>query len=271
MKTFPWKNTTNKICFVTAYIGMPEHILIDEIKNTQKINNCDYLYFTNVQSKDLNNQNLWNIINIQDLPNYSYLTSLNNNIRISRYFKFNFIDFLKQYCKELYNYEFIFWCDAHWYPDYNNDWDKLCKLIKSNITGIVQYKHLFYGIENVIDMECISIIDSKKETRININNTRKYLKSLNPNYTDCTQYFENTLFGYDINNKNAYKMFSNFWKHYIICPTYRDQPLWNCLYHKYNLLPLFSVSLYKSYFKRYKRKFVSNNKWLEHYNAKLID
>ena len=81
-----------------------------------------------------------------------------------------------------------------------------------------------------------------------MNKTKKFLIDINKNINLKTpQYFENTVIGFYVNNENTIKQCNDFWKYYINCPTYRDQPLWNFIYLKNNIIPYIDNN-FRSYF-----------------------
>jgi len=214
-----------KICFITTYIGPKK--LLDISNNFSKNNNYDYLCFTNLNKEEIIN-NSWEIIQIK-LEEFKYIE---NNIKISRYFKFNVIDYLVKINRK---YDFIFYCDSHLYPIKNIDWLLIANETKNKKFSIIQYLH---KPQFNINFDFKKILVNKKETVDNIEKTKKFLKNINKDINfDSKPYFENTVFGYDPNNKEVINFMKEFWDYYKKSPTYRDQPLWNFLYLKNNINP----------------------------------
>ena len=210
-----------KICFITTYIG-PKNLL-DISDNFPKNNNYDYLCFTNLNKNDINNKS-WEIIQI----NLQDFNTVKNNIKISRYFKFYVIDYLIKINRK---YDYIFYCDSYLYPNIDINWKNICNQIKNSDFKIVQYLHPAKNISINIDFG--KIIANKKETIENIEKTKLFLKNIDSNIDLNTKlYYENTVFGYDPNDKDVINFMKEFWNYYQKCPTYRDQPLWNFLYLK---------------------------------------
>ena len=214
-----------KICFITTYIG-PKNLL-DISDNFSKNNNYDYICFTNL-NKDVINNKSWEIIqiNLQDFD-------IKNNIKISRYFKFYAINYLVKINRK---YDYIFYCDSYLYPNIDIDWISICNQIKNSNFKIIQYLHRAKNMS--INSDFGKILANKKETNENIEKTKLFLKNIDLNIDLNTRlYFENTVFGYDPNDKDIINFMKEFWEYYKICPTYRDQPLWNFLYLKNNKRP----------------------------------
>ena len=227
------------IYFISTYIGPLN--LLDISNNFEKIKGAKYFFFTNLKKNDIKN-NSWEIIEI-NLNNKEF-KKINNSVKISRYFKFKVFDYLKNNLN--LNVEFIFYCDSYLYPKASINWINICNNLKNNKTGIIQYKHERYngGIET--DLECIC--KGNKDTQDNINKTKKFLINIDKNINLKTpQFFENTVIGFYMNNKNTIKQCEEFWKYYIDCPTYRDQPLWNYIYLKNNFIPYIDNN-FRSYF-----------------------
>ena len=100
-----------KICFVTTYIGPKD--LADISDNFERVADCDYLLFTNLN--DLKLEMGWEVIPI-DLNEFPYLNSV---VKISRYFKFMVHEYIKKIGRE---YDFVFYCDSYRFPIQNINW-----------------------------------------------------------------------------------------------------------------------------------------------------
>ena len=210
-----------KICFITTYIG-PKNLL-DISDNFSKNNNYDYLCFTNLNKNEINNKS-WEIIQI----NLQDFNSTKNNIKISRYFKFYAIDYLVKINRK---YDYIFYCDSYLYPNMDINWLTICNQIKNSNFKIIQYLHRAKNMS--INSDFGKIIGNKKETIENIEKTKLFLNNIDLNIDlNSKIYYENTVFGYDPNDKDIINFMKEFWNYYQECPTYRDQPLWNFLYLK---------------------------------------
>jgi hypothetical protein len=215
------------IYFVSTYIGPLK--LLDISNNFKKVEGAKYFFFTNLKKKDIIN-NCWEIIEI----NLNDFKNINNFVKISRYFKFNIINYFNNKLK--LNPEFIFYCDSYLYPKVSVDWTIICYFLKNNKTGIIQYNH--HRSNGGIETDLQHIYIGKKDSESNMNKTKEFLMNIDNNINLKTpQYFENTVIGYYVNNNNTIKQCNDFWNYYIDCPTYRDQPLWNFIYLKNNFIP----------------------------------
>jgi len=227
------KNKENKkICFITSCIGRENTMDIssDFLKN----DDYDYLIFTNLNANQVKSG--WEVINIS-LRDFEYLK---NSVKVSRYFKFMAHEYLKKIGR---TYEFVFYCDAYRYPKYDINWNNICDKLEKDESGIIQYKHKCFG-KMSINKEMKMIVECKKDTQLAMNNTSKYLQSIDSTINlDTHQYFENTCFGIHMKNKNAINHCNDFWKYYIDCPSYRDQPVWNFIYLKNNTKPYIDEKL----------------------------
>ena len=233
----------NDLFFISTYIGPLS--LLDISNNFKKIENAHYFFFTNIE-KNLIKNNSWNIITID--KNFLELlkNNLNNNsVKISRYFKFNVYSYFSKYLNININNKFVFYCDSYLYPKYNINWIGICSKLSKNDLPIIQYNHKrnFGGIK--LDLECI--VKGNKEILKNIKKTEEYLNNINSKVNISTpQYFENTVIGF-YSNEKVIQLCDQFWKFYIQCPTYRDQPLWNFIYLHNNKKP-FIDNNFRSYF-----------------------
>lgn len=226
-----------KICFVTTYIGPKD--LADISDNFQRVDDCDYLLFTNLN--DFKLERGWDVIPI-DLNEFHYL---NSAIKISRYFKFMVHEYLKKIGRD---YDFVFYCDSHKYPQDTINWTELCNILNTNDTGIMQYNHECLGPNMCVNKEIDCIVDCGKDTKKNMQATREYLKEIDSNVDmNQPQYFENSIIVFHLKNENAINQCNEFWKYYVNCPTYRDQPLWNFLYLKNNKKPYVENKLEQMY------------------------
>ena len=218
-----------RICFVTCFIGNAKTAAISN--NFRKRDECDYILFTNLAQECLPKMP-WEIITV-DLED---LKHVNHTVKASRYFKFMIHEYLRKIGRD---YEFVFYCDAHVLPKENADWNALCDQLVDHDTGIMQYNHTCLGDNMNILREMELIAKSRKDSWENMKATRKYLYEIDPSVNPKTpQYYENTVFCIHLKNETAIRQCNEFWKYYLDCPTYRDQPLWNFLYLKNKITPL---------------------------------
>ena len=244
-----------RICFVTCFIGNAETAAIS--KDFHKRDDCDYILFTNLTQERLPKMP-WEIITV-DLED---LKHVNHAVKASRYFKFMLHEYLRKIERD---YEFIFYCDAYLTPKKDENWNALCDQLADHDTGIMQYNHTGFGENMNILREMELIAKCKKDSWENIKATRKYLCEIDPSVIMKTpQYYENTVFCIHLKNETAIRQCNEFWKYYLDCPTYRDQPLWNFLYLKNKITPLL-VNEVRSIFAEEKNAFNvksrHNRKW----------
>lgn len=237
-------NIGYKICFVTSYFGTYDYFELSN--NFPKVEYADYYCFTNLDKNKLG-INIWKIIEIEsDFLN----TKKNKNIMLNRYFKFMVWKYLKEKMNK--NYDFIFYCDHYLNPNSDINWMKICDRLNNSKLGFIQYEHKRFldGIKK--DLECIIL--NGTEDKKNILEAEEYLQNIDNNIDlNTPQYFENTVFGMQVNIKIVKRFTQFFWYHYYSnnYPSYRDQPLWNYLYLKRNIYPYVDNEL-RSYFNGFK-------------------
>ncbi len=231
-------NITNRpikklICFVSTFIGDVQDL--DISNKFVKIDKYDYLFFTNIP-KNIFPKTPWEVIEI-NMEDFKYL---NNNVKISRYFKFCLQEYIKTTLKR--DYSFIVYCDSNKYPLSTVRWEVIMKKLMFAKIPIIQYPHRRYkeGINK--ELECI--VKAKKDTQKNMDKTREYLIKIDNSVNLSTPvFYENTLFIYKLDSPQVSKQMNEFWKYYVDSPTYRDQPLWNFLYLKNKMLPITDINL----------------------------
>lgn len=217
-----------KICFTSNCIGNSR--FLNRNKNFTKNEDCDYLYFTDLETNDEINS-IWEIIKI-DRNEFNGLC----DIKISRYFKFMAHKYIRE--KLGRDYEFIYYFDSGYYPNPNANWNKLCNKIIDQELGIFQYLHRRRN--NIYD-ELIAISTYNIDTQENISKTIKYLKNINKNVNlQQNILFLNNRIGFYIKSKDVTDFCEKFWDYYLKCPTFRDQPLWSFLHFINNKKVLFA-------------------------------
>ena len=240
----PLTNKINyKICFVTSYFGSIEYFELSN--NFPKMDNVDYYCFTNLKKSEIGKM-YWNII---EIDNNFLNTNKNKNIMLNRYFKFMVWKFLEEEIKK--KYDFVFYCDHYLNPNSDINWMKICHRLKNSELGFIQYEHKRYyeGIKKDLDM----IVSNNTEDEKVIKKAECYLKNINKDISlNSNQYFENTVFGMQVNMKKVRNFTRLFWQHYSKdYPSYRDQPLWNYLYLFKDIYPYTDNEL-RSYFNGFK-------------------
>ncbi len=240
----PLKSSVNyRICFVTSYFGDLDYFELSN--NFPKIDNMDYFCFTNLKKKILGKMD-WDIIEIDN----TFMPELNNdNVKISRYFKFTVWKYLLEKMNK--EYDFIFYCDHYLNPNSDINWMKICDRLNNSELGFIQYEHKRFNGGIDTDLKCIANNNTEDEERLN--KARLYLNKMNNKISlNTPQYFENTVFGMQCNMKKVRKFTQLFWHHYLKkYPSYRDQPLWNYLYLFRDIYPYVDNEL-RSYFNGFK-------------------
>lgn len=222
-----------KICFTTALFG--DLKTLDKPAKFERNPNYDYFLFTDIDGEHFDTS--WDIINIKDNPNISNLTS---TVRKSRYPKFMSWELLESLGK---SYDVVFYCDAQFSPRIDFDWVECAENVlkpELNEFGFMQtYHHTARVFNRGINGDIRQILRGRRDTRESMNKTRQFLK-MHDESVDLNKnvYYENTTFGYSMNDDVVRNLLSEFWKIYTSEDiTFRDQPLWNFLLIKHNLTP----------------------------------
>ena len=227
----------SKICFVSSLFSSSYNTADKPIK-FKKSDIYDYYLFTNLNKKKFSTS--WKIININDKEE-PYLKDLKKYITKSRYFKFMTWKYFKEIKK---NYDVIFYCDATYIPKTSEDWTIISNDIVNSESGIIQSLHKL----NVYD-ELRLIKKCKKDSNDNVKKTINFLKE--HNVPIDLKMPENTVFGYDPNNKNITDTFEHFWTLYSQENlTHRDQPILGYIYYLYKINPnYYSSKMSRTLFK----------------------
>lgn len=221
-----------KICFTSSLFG--KTVFSGDVPlQFEKNPEFDYFLFTD---KDQNYYNTsWDVINLSNHPD---LTNFQDNILKSRFPKFQGFKLLQSLGL---HYDFVFYCDAYFSPNINSNWQSICDSLSLNSLGLIQTKHRDPLIYNGgILKECESILALNKDSPESIENTLHFFQSIDPEVNLSTgPYFENTMFGYDVKNKNIIDFLNNYWTIYSSKKiSRRDQLTWNFLLSHYELNPL---------------------------------
>tara|TARA_Y100000741_G_C18248669_1_gene556480 strand:+ start:74 stop:787 length:714 start_codon:yes stop_codon:yes gene_type:complete len=210
-----------KICFVTSLFG-DSYDFGDKPAVFPKNDNYDYFLFTNLEESFFNTS--WKIINIKEINN-----EIQSNIIKSRYPKFMCWKLLEDMDKI---YDVVIYCDCHLTPNNQQDWEYIGRQILSHPSRITHQRHLDDAYK-----ELNNIVECKKDNKFRIKQTLNFLKA--NNFPEKQFMSENTVFGYDPNDKKLQEAFSYFWQKYSKYEiTHRDQPLWSFVLWKYDIQPL---------------------------------
>jgi len=214
-----------KICFITSLYSDNSNNLEKPGKFT-KDNRYDYYLFTNISRKKFNTS--WIVINY-------LIPEVDNYVRKSRYVKF----MIWKYFQQLdINYDIIFYCDAFLRPNLDECTKYFNKINLYNF-GIYQIYHHINGGKGGIIQECNRIIVTGKVSKDEVKKGIENLKKIDSNVNLESNYlFENTFFGYNPKNFITTSFFEQFWNYYVTNKyTIRDQPLYNFLLIKNNIIP----------------------------------
>uniref|UniRef100_A0A6C0BZN5 Uncharacterized protein n=1 Tax=viral metagenome TaxID=1070528 RepID=A0A6C0BZN5_9ZZZZ len=215
-----------KVCFITS-IFADSYKDIDHVGFFNKNNNYDYYLFTNLDKNLF--KTTWDVINVED----KFLKNLKNNIYKSRFIKFMGWDYIKTVLNK--EYDAIFYCDGHLYPKDYIKWDILVDNMSTSDSEIMQSLHPYR--KNSVYEECKCIVQSKKDSKKNMDSMISYLKKNNTPHN--ISMYENTVFCYNPNNVKLQEALKDFWNIYsTTCLTHRDQPLWAYICWKHNINPI---------------------------------
>lgn len=208
-----------KIAFISSLFVGEQFKIPDTPAKFQKINNCYYFLFTNIDKSNFNTS--WDIINID--------FDISNSIIKSRIPKFQpwKIELLKEY-------DLVIYCDAYWSPNPNiNLWNIVINQTLNSYSGIVQSKNPY---RNCAYEECDELIRLKKDSKEKIEKTKNFLKEnkLPMNWG----LWRNTFLCINMKNLKVKKLFDTFWEIYQTNDyTHRDQPLYSLACFKSEIIP----------------------------------
>jgi len=213
---------SKKILFVTANFGTRDNFPIQKPFDTH-----DFIMFTDNVIKY--EKSGWTVKHF----NYNFHTTEKiNNIHKNRYIKFQLHNII-----DISQYTMIVYCDGYMFPKNNTSWLQYLEVIQN--TGLIQALHK--KRRNIYE-ECDAIHRARKDTMENMKKMKNYLRSLN---VPKIQIYENTAFCYD---KTILNLMDEFWSLYSsLNITYRDQPLWNYLLYKNNVVPYISNTLFSNF------------------------
>lgn len=146
-------------------------------------------------------------------------------------------------------------CDAVYYMDSNiqlkanqSTWMEMSASISSKEPGLMQIKHQ-QNRSGIFD-EFAAITKWKKDYAENIQKSMDWL-SAQPDFVNDIPIYMNQLFGYNPKSPTYQKLSQGFWDHYSQeKDSWRDQPLWAFMVHRYNVTPLaFPETNYKRIWK----------------------
>lgn len=237
-----------KYLCVSVIIGYFQNSILTN-KIIKKDSETKYILFTD-NNKDTIKNDFWDIIHI-DIDNIKKKYNLSHKVKISRLFKFNIFNILKDYFLTD-NFKYYIYCDSGYIPNVTTNFKELIHNSNKSNIGLSQQIH---PVKNMsLNKEMNLIINAKKETKENIDKTRIFLKNI---YNDNTkfeyvlnkqEYFENSIIIYHLENNNLETFLTEFNNLYYKCPTYRDQPLWNFLLQYNNYEPIIQNNIKKNFY-----------------------
>jgi len=209
-----------KVAFISSLFIGTQFKTPDTPGHFDKMENIDYLLFTNIDSDKFNTS--WSIVNI-DFEDFS------NSIIKSRIPKFQpwKINLLKPY-------DIVIFCDAYWSPVNNiNIWKNVFRQLIQSKNGILQSKNPY---RNCAYDECKEIVRLKKDNPEKIIKTLNFFKSNNLPFHFGL--WRNTFLCINMKNKNVKTLFDHLWSLYNSNTyTHRDQPLYSYSIFKTNIEP----------------------------------
>jgi hypothetical protein len=114
-------------------------------------------------------------------------------------------------------------------------WRNLTSVIRASEIPLMQDKHP----DNKVDIasEFQAIIKHKKDTPSNVEKTKHWMQN-QTDYDPHSQVYLTRYFGYNPNNLQFQTLAQAFWDHYSMeLDSWRDQPLWAYILHKYQIVP----------------------------------
>lgn len=203
------KQTKKKVCFITALYKGAKFEQHDNPPNFEKIEDFDYLLFTNISKEKLNTS--WTIIE-KDFPEYE------DSIIKSRIPKFQ-----AHTLPELEKYDYIIYIDAYFYPIPNkNNWIKLIEKMEKENIKLLQEKNPY---RDCAYEECDEIVKLKKDSYERAEKTKMFLTG--ENLPKKYGLWRNTFLVYNRKDLEVQNFFNEFWKIYYNNElTHRDQPLY---------------------------------------------
>lgn len=134
-------------------------------------------------------------------------------------------------------------CDAVYYMDSNiqlkanqSTWMEMSATISSTEPGLMQMKHQ-QNRSGILD-EFAAITKWKKDHGGNIQKSIAWLTA-QPDFKNDIPIYMNQLFGYNPKSLTYQRLSQGFWDHYSKEEdSWRDQPLWAFMVHRYNVTPL---------------------------------
>lgn len=226
-----------EVCFVTASYSKKKKEMDKLLVINNKSPYLRFYLFTNLKDQE------WST------PGWTKIVTHFNYRRIithSRYGKFlGWKEPQIQECKA------VFYMDACLRPSENQTmWRELAEIIATDATGtgLMQWPHP-KNRSGVIG-EFLAIKDSKKDIDKNIVKSLQWMIAQDDFDMKAIIYM-NENFGYDPNSEAYQKLSQAFWDRYSLEEeSWRDQPLWAFMVHRYNVTPMPYPVEYKKVWQR---------------------
>lgn len=212
-----------EVCFVTASYSKKKNEMDKLLIINNKSPYLRFYLFTNLKDEE------WST------PGWTKIVTHLNYRRIithSRYGKFlGWKEPRIQSCKA------VFYMDSCLRPSENQTmWREIAEIIATDDVGLMQWPHN-QNRSGVIG-EFLGIKESMKDIDKNIVKSLQWMIAQDDLDTNATIYM-NENFGYDPNSKVYQKLSQAFWDHYSLeLDSWRDQPLWAFMLHRYNITPI---------------------------------
>lgn len=129
----------------------------------------------------------------------------------------------------------VVYMDAWIKPSDNaSEWRDIVTKIRNSKSGLMQYRHSRQG---PLD-ELSAILAAKKDIKRNVDASASWLTHQN-DFDERSPVYINTFFGYDPSNPRYQLVSQAFWDRYSLeLDSWRDQPVWSYMLHKYRIKPV---------------------------------
>mmetsp|Transcript_9145 Transcript_9145/g.21798 ORF Transcript_9145/g.21798 Transcript_9145/m.21798 type:complete len:377 (+) Transcript_9145:137-1267(+) len=226
-----------EVCFITASYSKKKKEMDKLLVVNNKSPYLRFYLFTNLKDKE------WST------PGWTKIVTNLNYRRIithSRYGKF--LGWKEPQIKECKS---VFYMDACLRPSENQTmWREFAEIIANDETGVglMQWPHQ-KNRSGVIG-EFLAIKYSRKDIDANIVKSLQWMIAQDDLDTNALIYM-NENFGYDPNSETFQKVSQAFWDRYSLEEdSWRDQPLWAFMMHRYNITPIPYPVEYKKVWQR---------------------
>ena len=157
----------------------------------------------------------------------------------------------------------VFYLDAYCRPKekFTNKFKLIAQQLlaapSDSLTGGVAQNLHEWGMGPLVEFD--RILEKGKDTPENVNASIRWLKS-QPDFNESCTLYSNQYLAYNPSNPTFQKLSQYFWDHYSLEEdSWRDQPLWCYVLHKFGVQPLSSFGSFKTMFKEHKTRMSPSN------------